>query len=451
MISFDTLKAEVAEGRIDTVLVCLVDMQGRLMGKRFHAAHFVETAWAETHCRNYLLATDLEMDTPSGYAAASWEKGYGDYVMRPDLATLRRLPWLEGTATVLCDVLDHHDHAPVPHSPREVLKAQIARAEAMGLAPVMATELEFFLFEQSHDTIRKGGFRDLVPLSGHNADYSILQTTRDEHVMRPVRNHLRAAGVPVENSKGEAETGQAELNIRYSDALTCADNHTVAKHAVKEIADSRGVAASFLPKWHADKVGSAAHIHQSLFREGTNAFHDAGAAHGMSQVMRHYLAGLIAYAPDMMVFLAPYVNSYKRFSPGTFAPTKTAWSVDNRTAGYRPVGEGSAGVRVECRIPGSDVNPYLACAAQPAAGLTGIEEMRELPAPVSGDIYGMEAVADVPRSLREATDRLRGSAMLRAAMGDRVVEHYTRAAEIEQEAFDRAVTDREIARRFERS
>lgn len=451
MISFDTLKAEVAEGRIDTVLVCLVDMQGRLMGKRFHAAHFVETAWAETHCRNYLLATDLEMDTPSGYAAASWEKGYGDYVMRPDLATLRRLPWLEGTAMVLCDVLDHHDHAPVPHSPREVLKAQIARAEAMGLAPVMATELEFFLFEQSHDTIRKGGFRDLVPLSGHNADYSILQTTRDEHVMRPVRNHLRAAGVPVENSKGEAETGQAELNIRYSDALTCADNHTVAKHAVKEIADSRGVAASFLPKWHADKVGSAAHIHQSLFREGTNAFHDAGAAHGMSQVMRHYLAGLIAYAPDMMVFLAPYVNSYKRFSPGTFAPTKTAWSVDNRTAGYRPVGEGSAGVRVECRIPGSDVNPYLACAAQPAAGLTGIEEMRELPAPVSGDIYGMEAVADVPRSLREATDRLRGSAMLRAAMGDRVVEHYTRAAEIEQEAFDRAVTDREIARRFERS
>lgn len=211
------------------------------------------------------------------------------------------------------------------------------------------------------------------------------------------------------------------------------------------------MAASFLPKWHADKVGSAAHIHQSLFREGTNAFHDAGAAHGMSQVMRHYLAGLIAYAPDMMVFLAPYVNSYKRFSPGTFAPTKTAWSVDNRTAGYRPVGEGSAGVRVECRIPGSDVNPYLACAAQPAAGLTGIEEMRELPAPVSGDIYGMEAVADVPRSLREATDRLRGSAMLRAAMGDRVVEHYTRAAEIEQEAFDRAVTDREIARRFERS
>ena len=451
MISFEDLKDKAAEGAIDTVLVCLVDMQGRLMGKRFHVQNFLESAHEETHFCNYLLATDLEMATPDGYAATSWESGYGDYVMKPDLSTLRLLPWLEGTAMVLSDILDHHSHEPVPHSPRQVLKAQIARAEAMGLTPMMATELEFFLFEQSFDDIRRGGFRDLAPISGYNEDYNILQTTREEHVMRPVRNLLYAAGVPVENSKGEAETGQEELNIRYADALGCADNHTVAKQAVKEIADQKGHAASFLPKWHHDKVGSASHIHQSLFAGGNNMFHDADAPMCMSETMKHYVAGLIAYAPDLMVFLAPYVNSYKRFVPGTFAPTKTAWSVDNRTAGYRLVGENTKGVRIECRIPGSDMNPYLACAAQLAAGLTGIEQKLDLPPPVTGDLYGMADIAEVPATLRAATETLRGSAMLRAAMGDWVVDHYVRAAEVEQEEFDRVVTDWEVARGFERA
>ncbi len=438
-------------GEIDTVLVCLVDMQGRLMGKRFHVTNFLESAWDETHCCNYLLATDIEMDTPDGYAATSWEAGYGDYVMKPDPTTLRRVPWLEGTALILCDLIDHLTHEPVPHSPRQILKAQIARAEALGFTPYMATELEFFLFEKSFDEIRRGGFRELDPISGYNEDYHILQTTKEEHVMRPVRNLLVAAGVPVENTKGEAETGQEELNIRYADALLAADHHIIAKQAVKEIADQQGHAATFMPKWRHDKVGSAAHIHQSLFSGGEAAFHDAEDPRTMSGLLKSYIAGLLKYSPDMAVFLAPYVNSYKRFLPGTFAPTKIAWSVDNRTAGYRLVGEGTKGVRIECRIPGSDMNPYLACAAQLAAGLAGIEEGLELADPVVGDVYGMDDVPEIPHTLRAATETLRNSQMLRAAMGDWVVDHYTRAAEVEQEAFDKVVTDWEIARGFERA
>jgi glutamine synthetase len=435
----------------DTVLVAMVDMQGRLMGKRFTVANFLEAGHEETHCCNYLLATDIEMATPGGYASTSWAQGYGDYVMKPDLATLRPVPWAEGTAMVLCDVLDHHDHAPVPHSPREMLKRQVSRAEAMGLTPMMATELEFFLFERSFDEIRRGGFRDLAPLVGYNQDYNLFQSAREEHVMRPVRNMLLAAGVPVENSKGEAETGQEELNIRYADAVACADHHTIAKQAVKEIADARGHAATFLPKWRADKVGSAAHIHQSMMRDGANAFHDADAPRGMSDLFGSYLAGLMRHTAETAVFLAPYVNSYKRFLPGTFAPTKLAWSVDNRTAGYRLVGEGTKGVRVECRIPGSDINPYLACASQIAAGLAGVEAGLPMPEPVTGDVYGMDDVADLPRTLRDATEALRGADMLRAAMGDAVVDHYVRMAEVEQEAFDAAVTDWEVARGFERA
>ena len=435
----------------DTVLVAMVDMQGRLMGKRYTAANFLEHGHAEAHCCDYLLATDLEMATPGGYAATSWEAGYGDYVMVPDLATLRPLPWAEGAALVLCDVIDHSTHAPVPHSPRQVLKRQVARAEALGLAPMMATELEFFLFRHSYDDIRRGGFRDLEPLVGYNQDYNLFQSAREEHVMRPVRNHLVAAGVPVENSKGEAETGQEELNIRYAEAVLACDHHVIAKQAIKEIAAQQGHAASFLPKWRADKVGSAAHIHQSLFRGGANAFHDEERPRAMSALFGSYLGGLMAHTAETAVFLGPYVNSYKRFLPGTFAPTKIAWSEDNRTAGYRLVGEGTKGVRIECRIPGSDINPYLACAAQLAAGLAGIEGEMAMPDPVSGDVYGMEDVPALPATLREATDALRASAMLRAAMGDEVVDHYVRMAEVEQEAFDAAVTDWEIARGFERA
>ncbi|MEL7114699.1 MAG: glutamine synthetase family protein [Pseudomonadota bacterium] len=451
MLTMDALTAKADTGEIDTILVCLVDMQGRLMGKRFHVSNFLDSAYAETHCCDYLLATDIEMATPDGYASSSWERGYGDYVMKPDLTTLRVVPWLEGTALVLCDIIDHHTHAPVPHAPRQMLQAQVARAEAMGLTPMMATEIEFFLFERAFDDIRRGGFRDLAPISGYNEDYNILQTSKEEHVMRPIRNLLYAAGVPVENSKGEAETGQEELNIRYADALLAADHHTLAKQAVKEIANSHGHAASFMAKWNHAKVGSAAHIHQSLFKGGDNAFYDADAALTMSPTMRSYVAGLLHYSSDLTFFLAPYINSYKRFLAGTFAPTKIAWSIDNRTAGYRLVGDGTKGVRIECRIPGADMNPYLACAAQLAAGLAGIDDGLELSDPVKGDVYAMTDVPDIPNTLRAATETLRGSAMLRAAFGDGVIDHYTRAAEVEQEAFDAVVTDYEVARGFERA
>jgi glutamine synthetase len=451
MLSFAELKKQAAKGAIDTVLVCMVDMQGRLMGKRFHVSNFIESGHEETHCCNYLLATDIEMATPDGYASTSWEKGYGDYVMKPDLSTLRPVPWLEGTAIVFCDLIDHHTHEPVPHAPRQILKAQVERAKAMGFTPMMATELEFFLFEKSFDDYRKSGFRDLAPLAGYNADYAIQLTTKEEYVMRPIRNLLVEAGVPVENSKGEAEAGQEELNIRYADALLAADHHTLAKQAVKEIAMQHGHSATFLPKWHHDKVGSAAHIHQSLMGKKGPAFHDAKDKLTMSATMKSYVAGLLKYSPDITFFLAPYVNSYKRFLPGTFAPTKIAWSIDNRTAGYRLVGDGTKAVRIECRIPGSDINPYLACAAQLAAGLSGIEEGLTLDEPVTGDVYGMEDVPSIPHTLRAATETLRNSAMLRKTMGDWVVDHYTRAAEVEQAAFDAVVTDWEIARGFERA
>lgn len=449
-MDFKELKSQVASGAVDTVLVCLVDMQGRLMGKRFHAEHFVESAWQETHCCNYLLATDLEMATPDGYASTSWQAGYGDYVMKPDLATLRLMPWLDGTVMVLCDVLDHHTHAEVPQSPRAVLKRQIARLAELGYDAMMATEIEFFLFEKSFDEIRKSGFRDLEPISGYNEDYHILQTTKEEHVMRPVRNHLRAAGIPVENTKGEAEAGQEELNVKYASALDTADHHTIAKHAIKEIAWAQGHAVTFLPKWHHDRVGSSSHVHQSLWRGGENAFFEAGAPHGMSPVMRAYTAGLLKYARDYTYFLAPYINSYKRFQKGSFAPTRTVWSVDNRTAGFRLCGEGTKALRVECRIGGSDLNPYLAMAAQIAAGIAGIEEGLELEPPFKGDAYSGET-GMIPRTLRDARDTLAGSVMLRNAMGDDVIGHYARAAEWEIEEFDRIVTDYEVARGFERA
>jgi glutamine synthetase len=450
-LTFDDLKSRVADGSIDTVLVCFVDMQGRLTGKRFHGVNFVETSFEETHCCNYLLATDLEMATPDGYASTSWEKGYGDYVMKPDLSTIRPVPWLDGTAMVLCDILDHHTHQPVPHSPRAILKKQIARLEALGFEAKMATELEFFLFEKSLDDIRKSDFRDMQPISGYNEDYAIFQTTKEEDVMRPIRNHLFAAGLPIENTKGEAEAGQAELNIRYAPALDCADHHSIAKHAIKEIAWQNGRAATFLPKWHRDRVGSSSHVHQSLWKNGDATFFDKSAKHGMSEVMSHYMAGLIKYSPDYTFFLAPYVNSYKRFSKGTFAPTKTVWSVDNRTAGFRLCGENTKGVRVECRIGGADLNPYLAQAVMIAAGIKGIKEKMKLAPATTGDVYEDAKAADIPQTLRAATETLRGSKFLRDALGDDVVDHYTRVAEWEQEEFDRAVTDWEIKRGFERA
>ena len=449
-LTFKELELAVEDGTIDTVLVCFIDMQGRLMGKRFHARHFISDGYKETHCCDYLLATDLEMATPDGYASTSWEDGYGDYTMKPDLTTLRRTPWLDGTALVICDVLDHHTHEEVSHSPRAILKKQIKRLEKMGFDPMMATELEFFLFEKSFKEIQETGFRELRPISAYNEDYHILQTTKEEHIMRPIRNYLWDAGIPVENSKGEAETGQEELNIKYGNALNTAEYHTIAKHAVKEIAWSQGHAVTFLPKWHHDKVGSSSHVHQSLWQDGENAFYDPTDKLGMSQLMKHYMAGLLHYTSDMTFFLAPYVNSYKRFAKGTFAPTRIIWSVDNRTAGFRLCGAGSSSVRVECRIGGSDMNPYLAIAAQIAAGLAGIENKLELDEPAKGDVYKGDTKM-IPENLREAKFALSQSEMLKSAFGEEVVKHYCRAAEVELEEFDRVVTDWEIARGFERA
>ena len=451
-MNLDELKLQIEQGAIDTVLSCIVDMQGRLMGKRLHAEAFLEIAdGGETHCCNYLLATDLEMATPDGYASTSWSAGYGDYVMQPDLSTLRPVPWLEGTALCLCDILDHHTHAPIAFAPREVLKRQIARAQAMGFTPIMATELEFFLFQGTHDAIARGGFQNLQPISNYNEDYHILQTSKEEPIMRPIRNHLRAMGIPIEGSKGEAEAGQEELNIKHAEALATADHHTLAKHGVKEIAHLHGHAATFLPKWHHNRVGSAAHVHQSLWSNEQNAFYDAKAAMSKSPIMDHYLAGLLRYARDYTVFLAPYINSYKRFAKGTFAPTQIVWSVDNRTAAFRLCGEGTKSIRVECRTPGSDINPYLALAAMLAAGLQGIAEKLELPAPFQGDAYTDDAQQHLPATLRDARDALLASSMLQEAFGAETVAHYARAAEWEIEEFNRVVTDYEIARGFEKA
>ena len=451
--TFDDLKKDVAEGRIDTVLACLVDMQGRLMGKRFQAEYFVESAYEETHSCNYLLATDMEMETVSGYKSTSWAAGYGDYTMKPDLATLRKLPWLEGTALVLCDVLDHHTHEEVPHSPRAILKKQVKRLEAMGLKAFMASELEFFLFDQSFDDARESGYRDLRLASGYNEDYHIFQTTKEEDVMRSLRNGLQGACIPVENSKGEASAGQEEINVRYADALAMADRHSIIKNATKEIAWQRGKSVTFLAKWNYSAAGSSSHIHQSLWTlDGKEAkFFDKGAKYGMSDLMRNYVAGLLAHASEITYFLAPYINSYKRFVAGTFAPTKAVWSKDNRTAGYRLCGEGTKGIRIECRVGGSDLNPYLAMAALIAAGIAGIEEKLELEAPFVGDAYGGKDIREIPKTLRGASAALQNSKMLREAFGDDVVDHYVRAAEWEQEEYDRRITDWEVARGFERA
>ena len=451
--TFDDLKIDVAAGRIDTVVAAQVDMQGRLMGKRFQAEYFVESAWKETHSCNYLLATDMEMETVSGYKSTSWEKGYGDYTMKPDLATLRKIPWLEGTALVLCDVLDHHTHEEVPHSPRAILKKQVKRLEDMGFTAFMATELEFFLFDQSFESARESGYRNLKLASGYNEDYHIFQTTKEEEVMRAIRTGLQGAGVPVENSKGEASAGQEEINVRYAEALTMADRHVIIKNGVKEIVWTKGKAATFLAKWNYSAAGSSSHIHQSLWSADgkTPLFYDKDAEHGISPLMKNYIAGLLAHASEITYFLAPYINSYKRFVAGTFAPTKIVWSKDNRTAGFRLCGEDTKGIRIECRVGGSDLNPYLAMAALLAAGIEGIKNGMELEPAFVGDAYGGKGVREIPRTLRHATELLRNSAMLREAFGDDVIDHYVRAAEWEQEEYDRRITDWEVARGFERA
>jgi glutamine synthetase len=448
-LTLEALNEDVAHGLIDTVVMAQTDMQGRLMGKRFHARHFLDAAVEETHSCNYLLTVDAEMEPVPGFASASWEKGYGDYAMKPDLSTLRRIPWLDGTALVLCDVFDHHGHQEIPISPRAILKAQIARAAALGFRPMMASELEFYLFRDSFEEAHGKGYRGLTPIAPYNEDYHIFQTSKEEDVIRAIRNGLYGAGVPVENSKGEAWAGQAEINVRYSDALDAADTHAVVKNGVKEIAWGKGRAVTFMAKYDYRAAGSSCHIHQSLAGPDGPAFHDPAGEYGMSATMRSYVAGLLAHASDLTLFLAPNINSYKRYQAGTFAPTKAVWSMDNRTAGYRVVGAGTPGVRVECRVGGADLNPYIAFAAQIAAGLAGIEGGYDLEPEFRGDAYG-GAGREIPRTLREAVFLLDRSEVMRRAMGDVVVDHYLHAARWEQLEYDRRVTDWEIARGFER-
>lgn len=451
-LTFDALKKAFAAGEIDTVLTVQVDMQGRLMGKRFHASNFIESAHQETHACNYLIATDIEMEAVEGYASTSWAAGYGDYVMRPDMSTLRRIPWLDGTAMVMCDVEDHHSHKAVPHSPRAVLKKQIARLEEMGMKAMMASELEFFLFHESYREAYQSGYRGINLIGPYNEDYHIFQTTKEEDVMRAIRNGLYEAGIAVECSKGEASAGQEEINVRYDDALTSADNHAIVKNGCKEIAWSKGKALTFMAKWDNASAGSSSHIHQSLWSlKGKPLFLDENGEYGMSKLMRHYLAGLLSHASAMTYFLAPNINSYKRFVAGTFAPTKAIWSPDNRTAGYRLCAENTKGIRVECRVGGSDLNPHLAFAAQLAAGLDGIENELELEPAFVGDAYVGKGVREIPKTLRAAAEALDRSDMLRAALGNDVIDHYVRAARREQEVFDSRVTDWEIFRGFERS
>ncbi|KAA5607409.1 glutamine synthetase [Roseospira marina] len=450
--TFDALKQAVSVGEIDTVLVVFPDMQGRLIGKRFHAAFFMDGGHEETHACDYLLANDIDMEPVPGYAAHSWELGYGDFVMKPDMSTLRRCTWLEGTAMVLCDVLDHHDHAPLPHSPRAMLKAQVGRLEAMGLTAFAASELEFYLFDEDYGALRDKHYRDARTAGSYIEDYHIFQTTKEEGVVRAMRNHLQDSGIPVENSKGEWGPGQEELNIRYCDVLSMADRHVVMKNAMKEIAHDHGKAVTFMAKWACDLAGSSCHIHMSLWDAvgETPKFYDPSKPYGMSDLMRHFVAGQIAYASDITWFLAPYINSYKRFQNGTFAPTKLVWSRDNRTAGFRLCGEGTKAIRCECRVPGADANPYLAYTGLLAAGIAGIKEGLELPEPFVGDAYGKGTLKNIPTTLREAAAHLKTSKMLRSALGDAVVDHYVHTANWEQLEYDRRVTDWELMRGFER-
>lgn len=448
---FEALAAAVGSGEIDTVLVCMVDMQGRLVGKRFHGAFFVESGHAETHACDYLLADDIEMEPVPGYRAASWRKGYGDFVLKPDLSTLRRLPWLPGTALVLCDVQDHH-HRDLPHSPRAILKRQVARLAERGMQAMLASELEFYLFDESYEAIRAKRYHEPKTAGDYIEDYHILQTSKEEEVMRAIRLGLSGAGIPVENSKGEWGPGQEEINVRYAEALAMADRHAILKNGIKEIAWGKGKAVTFMAKWRADLAGSSAHIHASLWDAAGKAplFHDPEAEFGMSALMRSFVAGQLRHAREITWFLAPYLNSYKRFLAGTFAPTRAVWSRDNRTAGFRLCGEGSKAIRIECRIGGADLNPYLAFAALIAAGLAGIDEGLELAPPHAGDAYAGRRLPEVPKTLREAIAALERSAMLRAALGEEVVEHYLHTARWEQSRYDAAVTDWELMRGFER-
>jgi len=390
---------------------------------------------------NYLLALEMEMDPVPGYEIASWDQGYGDFRLQPDLATLRPIPWLEGTALVLCDVL-WNDGSPVRPSPRQVLKGQVERARALGFEPMFGSELEFYLLKQTYAEAFEQHFRNLTPSVPYILDYHVLATTYDEPFLRTVRNSMQAAGIRVESSKGEAWPGQQEINFRYSDALTMADNHSVYKNGIKELAHLHGRSVTFMAKPDHTWIGNSCHIHGSLMRDGESPFA------GESDVFNQFLAGWIACSRELAVFLAPNINSYKRYAAGSWAPTTLAWGHDNRTCGFRVVGHGPA-LRVETRIPGGDVNPYLAFAALIAAGLHGIEQRLEPPAPLEGNAYESDAER-FPATLRDAIAALETGIVARGAFGEDVIDHYLNYARTEQALFDGVVTCYERERLFER-
>jgi glutamine synthetase len=440
LLTLDELRSDTS---IDTVIMAFTDMQGRLLGKRLHRDFFfdqVEHGHGTEGC-NYLLAVDMEMAPVPGYEIASWERGYGDFSLVPDLATLRRIPWLEATALVLCDV-QSGDGTPVRPSPRQVLRAQVERASAHGFEVMVASELEFYLLRESYEEAHRLGYSGLTPSVPYILDYHVLAASYDEPLLRQIRNGMHGAGIGVETSKGEAWPGQQEINFRYADALTMADNHVVYKNGAKEIAFLNGCSITFMAKPSHEWIGSSCHIHSSLWHAGSAAFADDETLFG------RYLAGQIACARELALFFAPNVNSYKRYAAGSWAPTTLAWGVDNRTCGFRIVGSGAAR-RVESRIPGADVNPYLAFAATIAAGLHGIENELDAPEAFEGNAYE-SSVQRFPSTLREAIAALEGGTMARAALGDDVVDHYLNYARTEQGLFDRVVTSWERERLYER-
>jgi glutamine synthetase len=442
-MTLDELRADASAGRTDTVLLMLTDMQGRLQGKRMTAAHFLEEVVEHgAEACNYLLAVDVDMNTVEGYSISSWERGYGDFEMKPDLSTLRRVPWQEGTAMCLADIV-WGDHSPVAESPRQILRHQLDRLAERGWAAFAGTELEFMVFQDTYEQAWDKGYRELTPANRYNVDYSMLGTARVEPLIRRIRNAMMDAELRVENSKGECNFGQHEINFRYDGALAAADGHVIYKNGAKEIAAQDGMAITYMAKFD-EREGNSCHIHLSLRgQDGTPLF-----AEGDDGLLEQFMAGQLATLRDLTLFLAPNVNSYKRFAEGSFAPTAVAWGNDNRTCALRVVGHG-ASRRVECRVPGADVNPYLALSALIAGGLYGIDHDLPLEPPFEGNAY-LSDKPRVPSSLSEASELFGASPVAREAFGDEVVEHYLNNARVELDAFGRAVTDWERFRGFER-
>ncbi|CAL9373848.1 glutamine synthetase family protein [Streptomyces sp. enrichment culture] len=450
-LSVGDLRALVASGEIDTVVLAFPDMQGRLQGKRFAAPFFLEEVLEHgTEGCNYLLAVDADMNTVDGYAMSSWSTGYGDFALRPDPATLRRVPWHPGTALLLAD-LAWHDGAPVTAAPRQILRRQLERLAAHGYTAHVGTELEFIVFKDTYERAWDAGYRGLTPANQYNVDYSILGTGRVEPLLRRIRNEMAGAGLTVESAKGECNPGQHEIAFRYDEALTTCDHHAVYKTGAKEIAAQEGVSLTFMAKYN-EREGNSCHIHLSLQdADGRNPLAGdgpPGSPAALSPVMHHFLAGQLAALREFSLLYAPHINSYKRFQPGSFAPTAVAWGHDNRTCALRVVGHGRS-TRFENRLPGGDVNPYLAVAGLVAAGLHGIEQRLELPPPCTGNAYAGDH-AHVPTTLREAAELWESSTLAKAAFGDDVVAHYLNMARVELAAFDAAVTDWELRRSFER-